>query len=118
MKGHLIEGRKSIEGGWPSAQPDFALGQPVQALAIELLSWLSQKPFHGGTKENLYKAGLMIDGGDDVIKTELQVREQQIVLSDGRKCFKFADEVVAEVPDGSATKIWQAWRRFDLRGSE
>jgi hypothetical protein len=118
MKGHLIEGGKSIERGWSSAQPDFALGQPVQALAIELLSRLSQKPFHGGTKENLYKAGLMIDGGDDVIKTELQVREQQIVLSDGRKCFKFADEVVAEVPDGSATKIWQAWRRFDLRGSE
>jgi hypothetical protein len=60
----------------------------------------------------------MIDGGDDVIQTELQIGEPQIVRSNGRKRFKVAHEVVAEVADGSAKKIRQAWRRLYLGGSE
>ena len=60
----------------------------------------------------------MIDGGDDVIQTELQMGEQQILLGNGRKRFKVAHEVVAEVADGSAPKRGQAWRRLDLGASE
>ena len=41
MKSHLIEGGEILEGGRPSAQPGFPLGQSVYALAIEFLSGLS-----------------------------------------------------------------------------
>jgi hypothetical protein len=60
----------------------------------------------------------MIDGGDDVIQTELQIGEQQIVRSNGRKRFKVAHEVVAEVADGSAPKMGQAWGSLDLGTDE
>jgi hypothetical protein len=118
MKGYLIEGGESSEGGWFSVQPGFPLGQPVQAFTIELFPWFSQKPFYGRAKNNLHAAGLMIDGGDDVIQTELQMGEQQIVLGNGRKCLILAHEVVAEVADGSAKKMRQTWRRLDPRAGE
>jgi hypothetical protein len=60
----------------------------------------------------------MVDGGDDVVQTELQMGEQQIFLSNRRKRFKGAHEVVAEVADGSAKKRGQAWRSLDLGSSE
>jgi hypothetical protein len=60
----------------------------------------------------------MIDGGDDVIQTELQMGQQQIVLGNGWKRFKVAHEVVAEVADGSAPKSGQAWRSLDLGAGE
>src|SRR5262245_37917822 len=60
----------------------------------------------------------MIDGGDDVIKTELKMGKQQIVLGNGRKGFIFAHEVVAEVADGSAKKMRQTRRRLNPRGGE
>lgn len=118
MKGYLIEGGKSGEGGWFSVQPGFPLGQPVQAFMIELLPRFSQKPFYGRAKNNLHAVGLMIDGGDDVIQTELQMREQQIVLGDGRKHFIFAHEIVAEVADGAAKKMRQTRRGLDPRAGE
>jgi hypothetical protein len=60
----------------------------------------------------------MIDGGNDVIQTELQMGEQQIVFSNGWKRFKVARKIVAEVADGSAPKRGQAWRRLDLWAGE
>jgi hypothetical protein len=60
----------------------------------------------------------MIDSGDDVIKAELQIREQQIILGNGWERFKVTYEVVAEVPDGPAPKRRQARNRFDRRASE
>jgi hypothetical protein len=60
----------------------------------------------------------MIDDGDDIVQTELQIRQLQIVFSHGRKSFEFTHEVVAEVPDGSAQKMRQSWRRLYLRRSE
>jgi hypothetical protein len=60
----------------------------------------------------------MIDGGDDVIQTELQKGQQQIVFGYGWKRFKVAHEVVAEVADGSAPKSGQAWRSLDLGAGE
>jgi hypothetical protein len=60
----------------------------------------------------------MINGGDGVIQTELQMGEQQIVFGNGWKRFKVAYEVVAEVADGSAPKRGEAWRRLDLWAGE
>ena len=60
----------------------------------------------------------MIDGGDDVVQTELQIGQLQIVFGHGRKRFEFAHEIVAEVADGSAPKRGQAWRRLDLGAGE
>ena len=60
----------------------------------------------------------MIDGGDDVIQTELQLGEQEVVLGKGWKRFKVAHEIVAEIADGSAPKRGQAWRRLDLGAGE
>jgi hypothetical protein len=60
----------------------------------------------------------MIDGGDDIIQTELQIGKPQIVRSNGRKRFKVAHEVVAEVADDSAPKRGQAWGSLDLGTGE
>jgi hypothetical protein len=60
----------------------------------------------------------MIDRGDDVIQTELQMGQQQIIFGNGWKRFKFAHEIIAEVADGSAPKRRQAWRGLDLGGGE
>ncbi len=46
----------------------------------------------------------MIDRGDEVIQSELQIGQLQIVFGHGWERFKFAHEVVAEVADGSAIK--------------
>jgi hypothetical protein len=60
----------------------------------------------------------MIDSGDGVIQTELQIGQQQIVFGNGWKRFKVAHEVIAEIADGSAPKIGQARKRLDLRAGE
>jgi hypothetical protein len=85
---------------------------------IERLSWLSQEPLYWWAKDNLYLVGLMIDGGEDIIQTELQMGEQKIVFGDGGKRFKFSHKVVAKVADGSAPKTGQAWGRLNPRAGK
>jgi hypothetical protein len=44
--------------------------------------------------------------------------EQQIILGNGWKRFKVADEVITEIADSSAPKRGQTWKRLDRGASE
>ena len=114
MKDHLIERRYIDERSGGGVQSGFPLCESGCTLAIELLSRLSKKPFHGRTKNDLQTIGSMIDGGDNVVQTELQIRQLQIVFSHRGERFKFTHEVVAEVADCSTKERRQAWRRLNL----
>jgi len=111
MKSLLIEGGEILEGHRPSAQSGFPLGQTIYTLVIEFLARLSQKPFHGREKDKLQTISLMVNDGDDVIQTELQIGKLQIVFGQGRKYFEFTHEIITQVADRSAPKRGQAWKR-------
>jgi hypothetical protein len=55
----------------------------------------------------------MIDGDDEVVKAELQMGEQQIILGNRWKYFIFAYEIVTEIADSSPDKMGQTRRSLD-----